>query len=61
MRKHGVHDEDEATMCVTCGGLSDVRVVETHVVPFPEMLMGDDARGSAFGYAGRMGREWPSW
>jgi hypothetical protein len=55
MRKTVVHDEDEAAIRVSGGGLSDGMVVEIDVVPFPEMLLGDDAGGSAFEHAGRMG------
>jgi hypothetical protein len=55
MRKIVAHDEDEAAMCVTGGELSDGMVVEGDVVQFLYMLRGDDARGAAFGHAGRMG------
>jgi hypothetical protein len=55
MRKIVVHDEDEAAMCVTGGRLYDNMVVEDDVMPFPYMLLGDDARAAAFGHAGRMG------
>jgi hypothetical protein len=54
MRKIVVHDEDEAAMCISGGWLFDGKVLENGVVPFPEMLVGDGAGGSAFGHAGRM-------
>jgi hypothetical protein len=55
MMKVVVHDEVGVAMCVTCGGLSDGMVGETDVVPFAEMLLRDDAWGTAFGHAGRVG------
>jgi hypothetical protein len=50
-----VHDEDEASMWITWCWLSDGWVVEANVMPFAKMLVGDDARGSVLGHAGRMG------
>jgi hypothetical protein len=55
MRQVVVHDEDEVAMGVTCGRLSDSRVIEVEVVPFPEMLLVDDAQGAALGHVGGMG------
>jgi hypothetical protein len=54
LRQVVVHDKDEYAMCVICGCLSDIMVVEADVVPFPEILVGDDAWVAAFGHAGRM-------
>jgi hypothetical protein len=55
MRQVVVHDEDEVAMSVTCCRLSDSRVMEASVVPFSEMLLGDDAWGAAFGHVGGVG------
>jgi hypothetical protein len=52
MRQVVVHDEDEVAMSVTGCRLSDSRVMEADVMPFPKMLLGNDAGGSAFGHAG---------
>jgi hypothetical protein len=55
MRNIVVHDEDDLAMWVGGIGLSDGRVMETDVVPVPEMLLRDHAWGSAFGHVGRVG------
>jgi hypothetical protein len=55
MRKTVVHDEDEAPMWVTGGGLPDGKVVETDVMPFVEMIVTDNVWRSTFGHVGRMG------
>jgi hypothetical protein len=55
MRQIVVHDEDEAAMCFTSGGLSDGMVVEANGVSSPQMLLRDDARDAAFGHPGSMG------
>jgi hypothetical protein len=47
-----VHDEDEVAMSVIGCRLSESRVMEANVVPFPKMLLGNDAWGSTFGHAG---------
>jgi hypothetical protein len=52
MRQVVVNDEDEVAMSVTGCRLSDIMVMEANVVPFPKMLLGNDAWGSAFGHAG---------
>jgi hypothetical protein len=54
MGKVLVHDEDEASMWITCYGLPDGWVVETDIVPFAEVLMGDGAWAFALGHVGRM-------
>jgi hypothetical protein len=55
MREIVVHVNDEAPMWIIGSRLSDGRVVEDSVMPFVEMLMGDDAWGSALGHVGRIG------
>jgi hypothetical protein len=66
MKQVVVHDEDEVAMSVTGCRLSDNRVMEANVVPFPEMLMGNDAWVLRLDMLGacaarmRIRREWPS-
>jgi hypothetical protein len=55
VRKIVVHDEDKVAMGVVGRGLSDIMVMETDVVSVPEMLLRDDAWGTAFGHVGRVG------
>jgi hypothetical protein len=55
MRKVVLHDEDEASMRVIGSWLPDCKVVEAHVVPFPEMLMGYDAWCTALGHVRSVG------
>jgi hypothetical protein len=55
MRQVVVLDEDEVAMSVTCCRLSDSMVMGANVVPFPEMLLGNDAWAAAFGHAGGVG------
>jgi hypothetical protein len=50
VRKVVVHDVDEIAMWVASRGLSDGRVMEADVVSVPEMLLRDDAWGTAFGH-----------
>jgi hypothetical protein len=50
-----VHDEDEASMWINGDRLPDDRVVEACVMSFPEMLLRNNACGSALGHVGRMG------
>jgi hypothetical protein len=50
MRKVVVHDEDIVSMWVSDSWLPDGRVVEGDVVPFPEMLLGDNAWCTALGH-----------
>jgi hypothetical protein len=45
MRKIVVHDVDEAAMRVAVVWLSDGRVLESDVVPFPKMLLIDGVGG----------------
>jgi hypothetical protein len=46
MRQVVVHDEDEVAMSVTGCRLSDSIVMDANAMPFPEMLLGNDARGA---------------
>jgi hypothetical protein len=39
MKKIVVHDEDEVAMWVNGGRLSDGMVMETNVLPLPEVLL----------------------
>jgi hypothetical protein len=55
MRTIVLHYEDEVTMRVAAKGLSDGMVMETDVVPVPEMLLRDGVGGSALGHVGRVG------
>ena len=50
-----MHDEDEIAMWIAGKGLSDGRVMEADVVSGPEMLLRDDAWGTAFGHVRRVG------
>jgi hypothetical protein len=54
MRKVVVHDEDEASMRVIGNGLPDCGVVEAHVVPFLEILLGDNALCTTLGHVKRV-------
>jgi hypothetical protein len=55
VRKVVVHDEDEIAMWIACRGLSNGKVMEADVVSVPEMLLRDDAWGTAFGHVKRVG------
>jgi hypothetical protein len=58
MRKIVVHDEDKVddiAMWVNGGRLSDGMVMETDVLPLPEVIMCDNDWGSTFGHFGRIG------
>jgi hypothetical protein len=52
--KIALHDKDEAAMLASGRRLPNARVVEAHIVPLAEMLMGNDAGRATLGHLGRM-------
>jgi hypothetical protein len=55
MRNVVVHDQNEASMWVSCGRLPDGIIVEDDVMPLPETLLRSNAWGFALGHVGHVG------